>query len=161
VIIVVVSIFSTGDYWKVGFNKNLLVISVRIDTFPKYLLLLVFIAVLEIARVTIEEIASPVLGFNVYNPDKKHITGFSRSQLAFLANAMFLTSNLRSVFLILLQVSQIDIAVWTVIMGQIASIVVIHFLLKEKTFDSEASVLSLFRDSETLSAHNSYGQLEE
>jgi len=78
---------------------------------------------------------------NVYNPDKKEITEFSKSQLYFYANAMFLINNIRYIFTILISVTQIDIALFSVLVEQVIVIITIKMLLNEKKFLNEKSLL--------------------
>ena len=44
----------------------------------------------------------PILGFNVYNPDKKIITDFSKNELNFLANLMFTINSIKSIFMVII-----------------------------------------------------------
>lgn len=123
-----------SDYWNVGPNKNLIVISVHIDTLNKYFLLLLVISVINISKVVIEEIGMPILGFNIYNPDKKKINEFTKIELQLYGNVMYFTSGIRGVFMLMINIAQIDIAIFNVIVCEIASIFTIRMLLNEKTF---------------------------
>lgn len=78
--IIIISIFKEPDdkYLRIGPNENLIVMSVKINTITKYIVLQIFLAITEIIRCVVNEIASPILGFNIYNPDKKIITEFSK-----------------------------------------------------------------------------------
>ena len=76
----------------------------------------------------------PVLGFSIYNPDKKVITEFSKNELQFYACSMYLISNLRYIFEIMLTISQIDIAIYSVIISELTGIITIRMLLNEKEF---------------------------
>lgn len=123
-----------SEYWNIGPNKSLVVISVHIDSWTKYNLLLLLVMFINISKVVIEEVALPILGFNIYNPDKKIITEFTKFQLQFYGNAMYTISSIRQVFLLMLNISQIDIALFNVIICEIASIFTIRMLLNEKQF---------------------------
>jgi hypothetical protein len=79
---------------------------------------------------------------NVYNPDKKEITEFSKSQLYFYANSMFLINNIRYIFTILISVTQIDIALFSVLVEQLIVIITIKMLLNEKKFMNNNSLLN-------------------
>ena len=65
-------------YLMYGPNDNLYVLSIKINTIQKYVYLQIFLCFVEISRVFTNEIASPILGFNIYNPDKKIITDFTK-----------------------------------------------------------------------------------
>ena len=123
-----------SDYWNIGPNEKLVVISVHINNISKYVLLLLVIAIINISRVIIEEIGMPILGFNIYNPDKKIINEFTKVELQIYGNMMYFTSGIRGVFMLMLNVSQIDIAIYNVFICEIASIFTIRMLLNEKTF---------------------------
>lgn len=136
-VVVACAIYScgtSGNYWRFGPHPDLVIVAVQIDTWQKYGLLLTLIAIVESSRVVVEEFGMPVLGFSIYNPDKKVLTDFSKNELQFFANAMFFVSAIRGVLLVMVQISQLDIAIWGVIISQCASIITIRHLLNEKTF---------------------------
>ena len=110
--------------------------SVRINTNQRYAILLLFIAISNFVKVLVSELGEPVLVFNVYNPDKRVITEFTKFQLLTYANLMFFVSNTRSVFEVLVTVTQFDIAIFSIIVEQIASIGTVCLLVKEKRFDN-------------------------
>lgn len=80
----------------------------------------------------------PVLGFNIYNPDKTHITDFSKGELNFYANAMYFTSAVRGVLMTVVAISQIDIAIFSVFVREFTTIFTVRALLNEKIFGYEA-----------------------
>ena len=143
-IIFFITIFaSNSKYFRFGPNEDFIFISVKINNYNKYTLLLTLISFNNIIKVLVSEIGEPVLVFNVYNPDKKVITEFTKPQLLFYANSMFFISNTRRVFEVLINVTQIDIAVYSIIIEQIISICTVCFLVNEKRFDKEGNILSL------------------
>jgi hypothetical protein len=95
------------------------------------------LAIVEITDVIINEMASPILGFNIYNPDKKEITQFTRFELQFYANSMWLLNGLKRVLMVVVSVSQIDIALLRVVYSEITSWYTIRILLLEKKFPKE------------------------
>jgi hypothetical protein len=129
-----------GTYWRFGPHDDLVIISVKIDTWRKYGLLLGLIAIVESSRIVVEEIGMPVLGFSIYNPDKKVVSEFSKNELQFFANAMFLVSAIRAVLLVMVQISQLDVAIWGVMISQAASAFTIRHLLNEKSFEEEHKI---------------------
>jgi len=133
---------SDSKYFRFGPNDDFIFISVQIDTTQKYCSLLTLIFVNDIIRVIIQEFGDPVLYMNVYNPDKKEITEFSKSQLYFYANSMFLINNIRYIFTILISVTQIDIALFSVLVEQVIVIITIKMLLNEKKFINNNSLLN-------------------
>lgn len=135
IVVVLVTVFaSDSEFWRVGYSNTLVIISVKIDTHAKYMTLLFLVAIVNISKVIVEELGMPVLNFSIYNPDKGVITDFTKNELQFYANAMYTVSGLRSVFMTLVNISQIDIAVWNLLISEIASIYTIRVLLNEKEF---------------------------
>ena len=135
-IITVVIIVCAEDskYFRFGPNKDFIIISVPIYNYYRYFLLLTGITIMNITKVIISEIGEPVMVFNVYNPDKKVITDFTKFQLKFYANTMFMISNTRRVFDTMITVTQIDIALFAVLIEQLTSLVTVTLLVNEKTF---------------------------
>ena len=137
---------SDSTYFRWGPHADFMIISVVIDTYTKYYILLLLIAFLKITKVLIEEIGMPVLSFSIYNPDKKIITEFTKNQLHFYGNAMYFVSSVRSVFEIMVTITQIDIALISVVFSELASVFTIRMLLNEKEFvqdDSEYKLLDV------------------
>ncbi len=135
--------FATDSkYFRFGPNDDFIFISVQINTMQKYCSLLTLIFVNDVVRVIIQELGSPVLFMNVYNPDKKEITEFSKAQLYFYANSMFLLNNIRYIFTVLINVTQIDIAIFSVLVEEVIVIFTIKLLLDEKKFINKKSLLN-------------------
>ena len=127
--------FATNSkYFRIGPNEDFIFISVPIDSNEKYISLLVLIFLNDLIRVIVQELGDPVLSFTVYNPDKREINEFSKSQLYFYSNAMYFVSNIRYIFNVLINVTQIDIALFSVFVEQIVTSVTIYMLLNEKKF---------------------------
>tara|TARA_B100000035_G_scaffold207381_2_gene177374 strand:+ start:1683 stop:1880 length:198 start_codon:yes stop_codon:yes gene_type:complete len=55
---------------------------------------------------------------------------------------MFFISNTRRVFEVLINVTQIDIALFSIIVEQLISICTVCFLVNEKKFDKNGNILS-------------------
>jgi hypothetical protein len=133
---------SQSTYFRFGPNEDFIFISVQINTTQKYCSLLALIFVNDVIRVIIQEFGSPILFMNVYNPDKKEITEFSKLQLYFYANSMFLVNNIRYIFTLLISVTQIDIALFSVLVEEVIVIFTIKMLLDEKKFINKKSFLN-------------------
>jgi len=89
---------------------------------------------IECARVFASEIGAPIIGFNVYNPDKKVITEFSKNELQILANVMWFANNMTTGLFVMITISQIDIALLRIVYSEAMSIITIRMLLNEKEF---------------------------
>ena len=137
----VISIFSnkSSNYWNFGPNDKLMIISVKISNWTRYAILLVFIAFLKTTKCIIVEIAHPIIGFNIYNPDKKIITEFTKLELQVYGNSMYLIDNIRYVFMLMITISQIDVALWGVFVSEFTSVFMIRYLLNEKKFSKDST----------------------
>ena len=125
---------TTNSYLHIGPNDSLNILGFPINSWKNYILFQILIAFITITDVLINEIASPILGFNIYNPDKKEILDFTRNELQAYANLHWFINASRDALMILVSVSQIDFALLRVFYGQITSFYTIRLLLNEKTF---------------------------
>jgi len=127
-------------YMTYGPNDNLYVLSIKINTPQKYIFLQFFLLFVEFSRVFTNEIASPILAFNIYNPDKTTITEFTKNELQLLANIMWLINSLTNSLFVMITISQIDIAILRTIYSEITTIITIRILLNEKQFLCEDNI---------------------
>ena len=134
IVIIIIHYQHESKYFRFGPSNDLIVISVNINTNDRYLILLLIISLVKITKVVVEEIGMPVIGFSIYNPDKKVITEFTKNELQFYGNTMYLTSSLRYIFEVMVTITQIDIAIYSVIISEITTIFTIRLLLNEKRF---------------------------
>lgn len=126
-----------STYYRFGPNDNLIVISIKINTWTRYCFLLVYTMIFRICKVFINELGMPILTFNIYNPNQKKIKDFTRMELQVLANIMFMLNAISYAITIQLSILQIDIAVFSGIFSELAAIPTIHLLLKDKEFELE------------------------
>ncbi len=127
----------SNDYWQYGYNENLTLLSLKINTVEKYVCLLFLITVINVSKVLVDNVATPILNFSIYNPDKKIIVDLSKHELIMFGNTIYLVTNLRRLVLTLISVSQLDLAMWSILSSQIISAYVINRLLNEKTFKNK------------------------
>ena len=125
---------NTSKYFRWGWNDDLILISIPINTQKRYLYTILFISIMRISHVIIGEIAHPIIGFNIYNPDKKEITEFSKIELQMYGNLMYLIEGFKNILTVMLSITQIDIALISMLVSEITSIYTINMLLNEKTF---------------------------
>ena len=126
-----------SKYFRWGPHEDFIMVSVPINTNQRYICTIIFAALLSAGEVVIGEIANPILGFNIYNPDKKVITEFTKNELQFYGNMFYLLCGLRYIFKVSAMVAQIDIAFFSVLAGELASLYTIRMLLDEKTYEKK------------------------
>lgn len=138
---IVYIIFSFNDgsssYFRMGPQEDLVLISVKINTWERYFVLLLLQILIKVCNVIVSEIANPILGFTIYNPDKKDVFGFEKIELQVYANLMFFVDNCKYTLMFLFSISQIDIAFFGIIVSEITGIFTVRMLLNEKTFHPE------------------------
>ena len=130
-----------STYYRFGPNEDLIIISIKINTWTRYSILLVYVLLFRICKVFINELGMPILTFNIYNPNQKKIEGFTRKELQVLANIMFMLNAIRYALTLQLAIVQMDIAVLSGIFSELAAIPTIHILLKDKEFVDELKPL--------------------
>jgi len=121
-------------YFRIGPHADLFVVSICVDTWTKWMTVVLFVGLSKIGDVLINEIGSPILGFNVYNPDKEVITEFTKNELQLLANSMFIVNGIRQVLMFVVNVAQVDMAMIGLLLSESASLFTIRYLLNKKTF---------------------------
>ena len=131
-----------STYYRFGPSKNLIIISVKINTWTRYGILMVYILIFRICKVFINELGMPILTFNIYNPNQKKIEGFTRMELQVLANVMFTLNAIRYALTLQLAILQMDIAVISGVFDELAAIPTIYILLKDKEFVCEKQELT-------------------
>lgn len=81
-LMVVVPIFlldnGESQYFRYGWHDDFVLVSVPINNKYRYIGAVFFVVITRVGEVFIGEIANPVIGFNIYNPDKKIITEFTK-----------------------------------------------------------------------------------
>jgi len=145
--ITLVLVFQTYDtYFRFGVPSSnqhpLVVLSVKIDNYYKYTALLGLITLIRVVKVLVAELADNILSFTIYNPDKKNISEFSKCELQFYGNYIYFIDSLRYVFTLMITITQIDLALFGIIIDQITTIFTIRLLLNEKTFFQEENSYS-------------------
>lgn len=128
-----------SSYLQFGPNEQLLFISVPVNTWFRYTVLLLYICFLQIANAYINEMGSPILFFYIYNDQKIVIDDFRRIELQVLANISYFLSAIRGIFTILFSIVQMDIALWNVFFYEVCCIWIVHVRLSKKQFIQESS----------------------
>ena len=146
--LILTSIFASDSGWfSFGPSKNLILAGVVIDNYAKYSILAIIIIFNSVIDMIISEFAQPILGFNIYNPDKKVITDFtSKRELQILASLYWAFNNLRSIFTILISITQVDLALIKWLSLELTAVYTIDTLLSKKRFDSKEDETELMSD---------------
>lgn len=158
-IICVISIVGTGKYLNFGPSDKLEIIGIEINTWTKWCIVNLFIIFVSISDTFINEWGMPFISFRIYDPDIKVIKDVGPVELQILANSMYFCSSVKTVIYTLCYVSQLDFALIRVVSGEIASIVTIRSLIKEKVFkkekDEDTTSNSSLESNGSGSSHNS------
>ena len=140
VLTIITLIFTTvlaedKGWFSFGPSNHLSIAGVIIDTREKYSVLVIVVVLNSVIDMVISEFAQPILGFNIYNPDKKLITDFkSKRELQLLATLYWSFNNLRSVFTNLISITQVDLALVKWVVLEITAVYTINILLSKKRF---------------------------
>lgn len=119
-----------------GYSKNLVIVGVTIDTLHKYVLLHLFILAVEFIHSLTYEYANPILYFNIFNDEKKHISDFTKLELQVYAQSMWFFTSLKNGFMLLVSITQLDIILAKIIYNEIAVTLVIRNKLNKKVFNT-------------------------
>ena len=143
--LILTAVFATDSGWfSFGPSKNLVIAGVVIDNYTKYSILALIIVFNSVVDMIISEFAQPILGFNIYNPDKKVITDFtSKRELQVLASLYWAFNNLRGIFTILISITQVDLALIKWLTLELTAIYTIDTLLSKKNFSREEEGVEL------------------
>ena len=123
-----------SKYFRCGWHDDFILISVPINDKSRYIYAVIFVVLTRAGEVFIGEIANPIIGFNIYNPDKKVITDFTKNELQFYGNTLYIIDSTRYIFKVMVLVTQIDLAFISMLSGEIISFITIRMLLNEKEF---------------------------
>jgi len=133
IVIYVLVTADLAELFKFGPDSELKIMSVYINTWSKYIGLVVVISIIKILEVGVNDIGSPNLGFSIYDPTETVVYGFGRTELQLLANGMWMVNSLGYIFKTMIIVSRPDVALISVFSGEIASAATIYYLLGKKT----------------------------
>ena len=78
-----------SNYFSYGWSENFNFVSITINTPLKYLLLCLFIIVLNMSEIFLNDLAAPIIQFSTYNPYKNNICDFTRFELELYSNLIF------------------------------------------------------------------------
>jgi hypothetical protein len=126
-----------NQYVRIGPHAELALLSIPIDTWGRYWLTVALLSLTNAIAVFSSEVVQPAIEYPVYNPAHHHISRYSKIELFALTNVKFTCTSVRQVFVILISVTQIDLALWQTLTGSILSCFCVWFILGTKTFQTE------------------------
>ena len=140
VITIPIVMLNNGEstYFRYGWSDDLVLISFPVNTKMRYIIVCLYIIVIKGTNVLIGEIVGPILGFNIYNPDKQVITDFSQNELQVYGNLNYLINGFKRIMMIMISITQIDLALIGMLSGEIISFYTIRMLLNEKKFKKDS-----------------------
>jgi hypothetical protein len=128
-----------NHYIRFGPHIELTLLSVPIDTWSRYWLTVTLLSLINAIAVFSQEVVQPALEYRVYNPAYHNISRYSKRELFVLTNVKFTCNGVRQVFVILISVTQIDLALWQTLTGSILSLACVWRILGTKTFQPETN----------------------
>lgn len=124
----------SGNLWQFGPSDDLFLLSIPINTWVKYWLVVVMIGLIKISEVLVNDFASPDVYFATFDTDRKKIYGFTRLSLQILTGIQSLSNDLGNIFKTIILVTRLDIALISVFIQNLTGVVSIYLLLSKKTF---------------------------
>jgi hypothetical protein len=121
-------------YMRYGPQSDLKLLGIAIDTWSRYWTFQFCMGCIQITDVIIQDMMGPIIAFNIYNPDKKVITLFTKNELQGYAQTFSFLSSIKNALMLLVSITQLDIVISMCVYNTLASVVVIRLLLNEKTF---------------------------
>src|SRR6056297_2738035 len=101
---------SKSSYIGIGPSEDFYVVTMQVNTWPRYIGLLIMIAIIKVSITFSSDFSYPIVHFNVYDPNKKNVENFNRFELWALTNFLFTSGSIRNVFMTVITVSRIDVA---------------------------------------------------
>ena len=121
-------------YMRFGPHPDLKLLGIAIDTWSRYWTFQFFLGWFQMTDELIQGLANPIMGFTIYNPDKKIITEFTKNTLQLYAQSFWFISSIKGALMLLVSITQLDIAISKCVYNELAGAVAIRILLNEKTF---------------------------
>lgn len=135
IVLVVIYADDSNTFLRAGPQTNLIIISVKIDTWARYGILQLILFYVTISRAFVGEIGNSVLRFYVYDMNTTRITDITIWSLGVQANVIYYLSGIRDIILTVVSIQQIDIALCALSYYTFVQIISIAWLLHAKKFD--------------------------
>lgn len=119
---------------RIGPHNDLCLLSVKIDTIPKYVSLICIVICIRSTATWIEDIAHPILGDLIFGIAIKDIYIFTALELQNLDAMMSGVTSIRYMLMRFISIAQLDIAFIEIITSIITSWFTARMKLKDKVF---------------------------
>jgi hypothetical protein len=129
-----------SSYFTWGWSDTFTFVSISINTPLKYIILCFFIMFFNISEILLNDIGYPLIHFSTYNPYQKNIDDLSRKDLELYSNIIFFIQTFKKLSQVLITLSQMDIAVISLLSYQVSAYFAISYLLDNKEFNSASSL---------------------
>lgn len=126
-----------SSYFRFGWSDTFVFVSMTIDTPLKYITLCLFIIILNMSEIFLNDLACPIIQFSTYNPYKTNIGDFSRFELEMYSNLIFFIQSSKRLVQVITTLSQIDMAFISLLSCQLSAGLTIRYLLDNKSFDKD------------------------
>ena len=117
-----------------GWSDDFRILNITIDTAVKYYSLLAFILVVQLIKMYVKQAGWPAIKFNMLDPTKKIVYGFSRTELVFNGVIMKSMELLIEMIMFFLACQKFDIIIVGIFIGGLASLPLCLHLTKSKVF---------------------------
>lgn len=117
-----------------GWSPDFKILSISIDTPSKYYLLLFFILIVQLIKMYVKQAGWPAIKFNMLDPTKKIVFGFTRTELVLNGVVMKSMELLIELIIFFLACQKFDILISGIFIGGLASVPLCLHLTKKKTF---------------------------
>lgn len=141
VICVVVLVVDRGVYnnqyltWNFGPSDDLKIMGVNIDSWTRWIMVIVFVAIDAIISVWVAEVVYTWLNNNVYRHEVP--TQFGDRWATMIAVSLLIYTGFHAVILLFIMLSQVDILLISILIGAIATTVIVRGYLNAKHLDPQ------------------------
>lgn len=115
-------------------NDDLKIMAISIDTWGKYVLIQLMMAFIVSSEEVMNLAVLPIFSWNIFNPDKTEIKGYGKRELLVCSSIFYLSLSLKRVVMVVISITQFDVAMLNVIYSELTSCFVIVSKLEDKTF---------------------------
>ena len=126
---------NNSTYFRWGWSDSFIFVSILINTPLKYFTLCIFIFVLNMSEIFLNDLANPIIQFSTYNPYKNNINDFTKLELEIYSNIIYFIQSSKKFVQVIVILSQIDIALISLFSCQISAFIAIKYLLNNKSFE--------------------------